>query len=234
MARINSNIPSVVAQSNLSRTQKELSLRLERLSTGLRINRGADDPAGLIISERLRSDIQGVSTGMKNAERASSMISGAVAPPSFRSAKRRSRARREAYSSQQPMLPQTHLRAVSSVYRTAPIDSHGPDYLNAVAELETALAPRELLQALQAIELAHGRERPYRNAPRTLDLDLLTMDGISLATPELTLPHPRAHERAFVLAPLAELAPQLEIPGHGRVAALLPAVAGQRIERLAA
>ena len=80
MARINSNIPSVVAQSNLSRTQKELSLRLERLSTGLRINRGADDPAGLIISERLRSDIQGVSTGMKNAERASSMSSSRVRP----------------------------------------------------------------------------------------------------------------------------------------------------------
>lgn len=75
MSRINSNIPSVIAQSNLVRTQKELSLRLERLSTGLRINRGADDPAGLIISERLRSDIQGVSTGIKNAERASSMIS---------------------------------------------------------------------------------------------------------------------------------------------------------------
>ena len=131
-------------------------------------------------------------------------------------------------------LPGTELLRRSSIWRSAPIDSGGPDYLNAVAELRTTLAPLELLHRLQAIELAHGRERPYRNAPRTLDLDLLTMDGISLATPELTLPHPRAHERAFVLAPLAERAPQLEIPGHGRVAALLPAVAGQRIERLAA
>ena len=131
-------------------------------------------------------------------------------------------------------LPQTELTRRSSLWRSAPIDSSGPDYLNAVAELRTTLAPLELLHRLQAIELAHGRERPYRNAPRTLDLDLLTMDSVSLVTPELTLPHPRAHERAFVLAPLAELAPQLEIPGQGRVAVLLPAVAGQRIERLAA
>ena len=131
-------------------------------------------------------------------------------------------------------LPQTRLLRASSLYRTAPWEASGPDFINAVAAIETALGAHELLRALQALELQAGRERPYRNAPRTLDLDLLTMDGISLATPELTLPHPRAHERAFVLAPLAELAPQLEIPGHGRVAALLPAVAGQRIERLAA
>ncbi len=131
-------------------------------------------------------------------------------------------------------LPGTELLRRSSLWRSAPIASSGPDYLNAVAELRSTLAPLELLHRLQAIELAHGRERPYRNAPRTLDLDLLTMDGINLATPELTLPHPRAHERAFVLAPLAELAPQLEIPGHGAVAALLAAVAGQRIERLPA
>ncbi len=131
-------------------------------------------------------------------------------------------------------LPGTELLRRSSLWRSAPIASSGPDYLNAVAELRSTLAPLELLHRLQAIEHAHGRERPYRNAPRTLDLDLLTMDSVSLVTPELTLPHPRAHERAFVLAPLAELAPQLEIPGHGRVAALLPAVAGQRIERLAA
>ena len=130
-------------------------------------------------------------------------------------------------------LPDTTLLRCSSVWRTAPIDSSGPDYLNAVTELRTALAPLELLHRLQAIELAHGRERPYRNAPRTLDLDLLLLDDLVLDTPELTLPHPRAHQRAFVLAPLAELAPALEIPGCGRVASLLAATVDQPIERLA-
>ncbi len=130
-------------------------------------------------------------------------------------------------------LPGTEVLRRSSIWRSAPIDSSGPDYLNAVAELRTALAPLELLHALQAIERAHGRERPYRNAPRTLDLDLLMHDACVLATPELTLPHPRAHERAFVLAPLAELAPDLIIPGRDTVAATLATVVGQRIERLA-
>ncbi len=131
-------------------------------------------------------------------------------------------------------LPQTGLTRRSSLWRSAPIDSSGPDYVNAVAELRTRLAPLELLRRLQAIEQAHGRERPYRNAPRTLDLDLLLYEACVLATPELTLPHPRAHARAFVLQPLAELDAQLEIPGHGTVASLLPAVADQRLERLTA
>lgn len=131
-------------------------------------------------------------------------------------------------------LPDTTVLRRSSVWHSAPIDSSGPDYLNAVAELRTSLAPIDLLHRLQAIELAHGRERPYRNAPRTLDLDLLLHGELVMSTPELTLPHPRAHERAFVLAPLAELAPELLIPGRGRVADLLAAVADQRIERLAA
>lgn len=131
-------------------------------------------------------------------------------------------------------VPDTMLLRSSSVWRSAPIDSSGPDYLNAVAELRTTLAPLELLHRLQAIELEHGRERPYRNAPRTLDLDLLLHGDITLETPELTLPHPRAHERAFVLAPLAELGPERDIPGRGRVSELLAAVADQRIERLAA
>lgn len=91
-------------------------------------------------------------------------------------------------------LPQTRLVRHSSLYRTAPIDSHGPDYLNAVAELATDLSPQDLLQALQALELAAGRERPYRNAPRTLDLDLLLYDDRVLDTPTLTLPHPRMHK----------------------------------------
>lgn len=123
-------------------------------------------------------------------------------------------------------LPQTRLLNHSSLYRTAPIDSHGPDYLNAVAELATDLSPHDLLQALQALELAAGRERPYRNAPRTLDLDLLLYDDVVLDTPTLTLPHPRMHLRAFVLQPLAEIAPLCVTPAQ------LQAVQGQGIERL--
>jgi 2-amino-4-hydroxy-6-hydroxymethyldihydropteridine diphosphokinase len=106
-------------------------------------------------------------------------------------------------------LPGTRVAALSSVWRSAPVDAGGPDFLNAVAALETVLAPLELLDALQAIELAHGRERPYRNAPRTLDLDLLLHGDVALDTPRLTLPHPRLRERAFVLRPLLEIAPEL-------------------------
>lgn len=130
-------------------------------------------------------------------------------------------------------LPDSDLLRCSSVYRSAPIDSSGPDYLNAVAELRTALTPLDLLHHLRAIEQAQGRERPYRNAPRTLDLDLLLYDDLVQHDPELTLPHPRAHERAFVLQPLAELVPDLHLPGRGIVRDLLPGVAGQSIERLA-
>jgi 2-amino-4-hydroxy-6-hydroxymethyldihydropteridine diphosphokinase len=129
-------------------------------------------------------------------------------------------------------LPSTRLVLSSSVYRTAPIESTGPDYLNAVCKISTALGPHELLAALQSIELAHGRERPYRNAPRTLDLDLLLHGSALIETPELTLPHPRMHLRAFVLRPLAEIAPGLVIPGHGSVQHALAAVADQRIDRL--
>lgn len=129
-------------------------------------------------------------------------------------------------------LPETQLRAASSIYRSAPIDSSGPDYLNAVVLIDTGLAPQTLLAELQRIERVHGRERPYRNAPRTLDLDLLLYGDQRIATPALTVPHPRAHERAFVLAPLAEIAPQQVIPGLGPIAGLLPRVADQRIDKL--
>lgn len=104
-------------------------------------------------------------------------------------------------------LPQTQLVRTSSFYRTAPVDSSGPDYINAVAELRTALTPHALLAGLQALEQAAGRERPWRNAPRTLDLDVLLYDDLHLDTPALTIPHPRMHQRAFVLVPLAEIAP---------------------------
>ncbi len=118
-------------------------------------------------------------------------------------------------------LAHTCLRRVSSRYRSAPVLADGPDYLNAVAEIGTRLTPRELLDALLAIELAHGRQRTYVNAPRTLDLDLLLHGSTEHNDERLTLPHPRMHLRAFVLAPLAELAPALEIPGRGRVDSLL-------------
>lgn len=132
------------------------------------------------------------------------------------------------------LLPDTRLVQASSLYRTAPIDSSGDDYINAVAALDTQLGAHALLYALFAIELAHGRERPYRNAPRTLDLDLLLYgDEVIDDAPALVVPHPRMHERAFVLAPLAEAAPDLVIPGRGRVADLLAGVADQALEKLA-
>jgi 2-amino-4-hydroxy-6-hydroxymethyldihydropteridine diphosphokinase len=130
-------------------------------------------------------------------------------------------------------LPGARLLQASSLYRTAPIDSSGDDYVNAVASLDTELDAHALLRALLAIEQAHGRERPYRNAPRTLDLDLLLAgDQVIMDAPTLIVPHPRMHERAFVLAPLAELAPDLVIPGRGDVASLLAHVGDQDIARL--
>jgi len=124
-------------------------------------------------------------------------------------------------------LPGSHLVKASSLYRTAPVDSSGPDYINAVAEVSTRLTAPGLLHALQAVESAAGRERPYRNAPRTLDLDVLLYGSARIDSPALTVPHPRMAERAFVLVPLSEVAPQ-------RVGAeALRAVAGQGIERLA-
>ena len=123
-------------------------------------------------------------------------------------------------------LPRTRLVRSSSLYRTAPIDSSGPDYINAVAEVATLLHAPALLQALQQIELAAGRERPYRNAPRTLDLDILLYGDASISSTHLQVPHPRMEERAFVLVPLAEIAP-------ARVSAQqLAEVQGQAITRL--
>lgn len=126
----------------------------------------------------------------------------------------------------------TELVARSSLYRSAPVEASGPDFVNAVVAVRTGLGPQALLARLQALERQHGRVRPFRNAPRTLDLDLLLHGDAVIDTPTLTLPHPRAHQRAFVLAPLAEIAPGLVIPGRGAVQALLGAVAGQRIDKL--
>ncbi|MBT2323047.1 2-amino-4-hydroxy-6-hydroxymethyldihydropteridine diphosphokinase [Variovorax paradoxus] len=123
-------------------------------------------------------------------------------------------------------LPGTRVSARSSLYRSAPVDAQGPDFINAVVELETRFDPAELLAELHRIEGGAGRERPYRNAPRTLDLDLLRHGGEVMNTAELTLPHPRMGERAFVLVPLAEIAPDQVTPAQ------LAQVADQRIERL--
>lgn len=133
-------------------------------------------------------------------------------------------------------LPDARCVAASSLYRTAPVGlRQQPDFVNAVARLavDPAILPAPtLLERLFAIEARFGRVRSVRNAPRTLDLDLLLVGDIHLDQPGLTLPHPRLTERAFVLAPLAEIAPDLIIPGRGRIADLLPQVADQRIERL--
>ncbi|WP_371596600.1 2-amino-4-hydroxy-6-hydroxymethyldihydropteridine diphosphokinase [Pusillimonas sp. T2] len=125
------------------------------------------------------------------------------------------------------------VRAVESspFYRTAPVDSSGPDYINAVIQLQTVLLPHDLLTALQKIEHDFGRERPWRNAPRTLDLDLLLYDDVTLNDPTLTLPHPRMHERAFVLRPLKNLAPDLMLT-QGSIDTLLAKCADQGIEPL--
>jgi 2-amino-4-hydroxy-6-hydroxymethyldihydropteridine diphosphokinase len=125
------------------------------------------------------------------------------------------------------------LVGTSSLYRSAPVDAHGPDFINAAAMLDTALGPGELLAALHAIEADFGRNRPYRNAPRTLDLDLLLHGDSVIQSATLTVPHPRLHQRAFVLLPLLELAPALQAPGLGPLASHLPATAGQAVERLA-
>lgn len=124
-------------------------------------------------------------------------------------------------------LQGTTLLAASSLYRTAPIDSSGPDYINAVVEISTTLGAHALLAQLQAIENKAGRARPYRNAPRTLDLDILLYDGDqAINTPSLVVPHPRMNERAFVLVPLAEIAPLQVSAGQ------LQAVSRQCIARI--
>ena len=130
-------------------------------------------------------------------------------------------------------LPGCELQAVSALYRTAPIDSSGDDYINAVARLATTLDAEALLVALHEIELAHGRERPYRNAPRTLDLDVLLYGEEQINSPTLTVPHPRMTERAFVLVPLLELAPEIRVPGKGPAQAFAAGVADQGISKLA-
>jgi 2-amino-4-hydroxy-6-hydroxymethyldihydropteridine diphosphokinase len=123
-------------------------------------------------------------------------------------------------------LPETRLSKASSLYRSAPYEAQGPDFINAVALVHTQLSPLALLHALQALELQSGRERPFKNAPRTLDLDIIFYADVAMTTLELTLPHPRWLERAFVLQPLAEVWPE-------RVSAVqLAGVKDQAIQRM--
>jgi 2-amino-4-hydroxy-6-hydroxymethyldihydropteridine diphosphokinase len=132
-------------------------------------------------------------------------------------------------------LPKTELVRASSLYQTAPVGyANQPDFINAVAHVRTNLTPEALLQALLAIELQHGRERPFPNAPRVLDLDLLWYENTTQNTATLTLPHPRMHERGFVLLPLAEIAPDLILADKGRVADLAALCAEQGVNRMPA
>ncbi|MBK8117711.1 MAG: 2-amino-4-hydroxy-6-hydroxymethyldihydropteridine diphosphokinase [Candidatus Accumulibacter sp.] len=132
-------------------------------------------------------------------------------------------------------VPDSRLLRLSSLYRTAPVGIRGqPDFINAVAALATRLPPPQLLDALFAVERRFGRRREFYQAPRTLDLDLLLYDELVVDSLPLSVPHPRMHLRAFVLAPLLEIAPHCRIPGRGSAVAWLPAVSMQRIEKLAA
>jgi len=129
-------------------------------------------------------------------------------------------------------LPHSRLTAQSSLFCSAPIDADGDDYVNAVARLETKLPALQLLAQLQALEDEFGRVRDYRNAPRTLDLDLLLYGDAQIHDQRLTVPHPRLTERAFVLIPLLQIEPLIMIPGAGPAHAFAPGVAAQAIRKM--
>lgn len=130
-------------------------------------------------------------------------------------------------------IPHTRLVRTSSLYRSEPLGyAAQPGFVNAVAQIETGLSAERLLAELQAIEAAHGRTRSFANAPRTLDLDLLLFGNAVLDTGKLVLPHPRMHERAFVLIPLVEIAPDTGVPGRGRAKNLLEKCSNQGVEKL--
>jgi len=131
-------------------------------------------------------------------------------------------------------LPETRLVKRSGLYRSAPVGRQDqPDFVNAVAQIDTALEPLRLLAELQAIEGRHGRERPFPDAARTLDLDLLLYGDTVIRSASLTVPHPRMHERAFVLRPLAEISPAVGVPGCGTASQLLRACMSQDVEPVA-
>jgi 2-amino-4-hydroxy-6-hydroxymethyldihydropteridine diphosphokinase len=130
-------------------------------------------------------------------------------------------------------MPHTRVVKRSSLYRSAPVGyADQPDFINAVAQLETALSAQRLLYELQQIEQRHGRVRGFSNAPRTLDLDILILGNLVTSSAALTLPHPRMHERKFVLEPLYEVAPHASIPGMGTVREYLEKTENQKAERI--
>ena len=130
-------------------------------------------------------------------------------------------------------LPHMRIVAASSFYRTAPVGfAAQPDFINAAVSIDTELEPRALLDALKSIEIAAGRERSFKDAPRILDLDVLLYDDRVIDAPGLTIPHPRLHERAFALGPLVEIEPDAVVPGRGRAADLLARCADQKIQRI--
>jgi 2-amino-4-hydroxy-6-hydroxymethyldihydropteridine diphosphokinase len=129
-------------------------------------------------------------------------------------------------------LPKTRISARSSLFLTGPVDAAGDDYVNAVAQIETELSSQDLLHALLSVERSFGRERPFLNAPRTLDLDLLLYGKETIAMPSLQVPHPRMTQRAFVMIPLLEIDPFIAIPGKGPAHEFIPALASQRIRKL--
>lgn len=130
-------------------------------------------------------------------------------------------------------LPDTHLLARSSLYRSAPVGyADQPDFINAVAIVETSLAPHVLLDALLNIERVNGRVREFPNAPRTLDLDIVLYGDSVVHDPGLTIPHARMLERAFVMVPLAEVASEMEVPGHGTVRELAARVDAASVAQL--
>lgn len=129
-------------------------------------------------------------------------------------------------------LPQSHVSARSSLFLSAPIEADGADYVNAVAQLQTSLAPEQLLQRLLAMEHDFGRVRSYRNAPRLLDLDILLYGSQIIHSATLEVPHPRLAQRAFTLLPLLQLDPFIDIPGMGPAHGFVGAVADQRIQKI--
>lgn len=130
-------------------------------------------------------------------------------------------------------IPLSKLLVCSSLYRSAPVGRlDQPDFINAVAKIKTRLTPHELLSTLLEIERHHGRTRKFPNAPRTLDLDILLYDDLEFHQHDLILPHPRISQRAFVLQPLMEIAPNCRIPGYNTIAELLATCQGQRVEQI--
>jgi 2-amino-4-hydroxy-6-hydroxymethyldihydropteridine diphosphokinase len=129
-------------------------------------------------------------------------------------------------------IPSIQINARSCFYISSPVDAPGNDYINNVIAITTSLEPIPLLHACQSVELHFGRERPFARAPRTLDIDLLTYENLSYTDPELTIPHPRITERMFVLLPLLEIEPEIELPLFGKLKNRLPDLSWQKIEKL--